>query len=107
MAQNQQSIIVLQLQKERLTAMILAEENWIQSQRDRVAQMHVHVGELEMQINDETNAELRSDLETSLHLYNRRIFREEMHLESMEEEFQRLRNNLLHDIWLIEELLGE
>ena len=107
MSNNQNYVIVLRLQKERLQTMILQEETWIQSQRDRVADMHVHVGELEMQISDETDAELRSDLETTLHLYSQRIWREESHLATMEQEFHTIRDSLLHDIWNIDENLGE
>ena len=108
MSNNQNNhVIVLRLQKERLTAMILDEERWIQTQRNRIEDMHQHVREIERQISNETDAELRSDLLTSLHLYNQRIWREQSHLSTMEDEFQRVRNNLLHDIWKIEELLGE
>ena len=41
MSNNQNNhVIVLRLQKERLTAMILDEERWIQTQRNRIEDMH-------------------------------------------------------------------
>ena len=107
MENNNNNVIVLQILRERLTAMILAEENWIQSERDRISEMRVHVGEIEMQMNDTMNGELRSDLETSVHYYNQRIWREELHFTSMVQEFETLRNSLLRDIWMIDELIGE
>ena len=77
MSNNQNYVIILRLQRERLQTMILQEENWIQSQRDRVADMYVQMREFELQISGETDAQLRSDLQTSLHLYSQRIWREE------------------------------
>ena len=107
MENNNNNVIVLQILRERLTAMILAEENWIQSERDRITEMRVHVGEIQMQMNDTMDGELRSDLETSLQYYNQRIWRAEAHFTSMVQEFESLRHSLLRDIWIIDELIGE
>ena len=106
MTNYQPTTICLERERERLNAMLLDEERWIQFQRDRVAEMNDHARELGRQLRNATNEELRSHLQTTLYLYNQRLWREQGNLFTLEEEYENVRNNLLHDIWLLDDLLG-
>ena len=103
---NNVSHIVLSLQKIWLQHHLTEEENYIQSCENEITQLTTSVEETERLIQNEFNQDIYDNHCLDLQRYNNQLWRLSGNLLVLEEEFDRIRNNVLYEISIIDTLLG-
>ena len=103
---NDVSHIVLQLQKVWLQNHSTEEEKYIQFRLNELTQLTTRVEETERLIQNEFDQDIRDNHRLNLQHYNNQLWRLSGNLLVLEEEFDRIRNNVLYEISIIDTLLG-
>ena len=98
--------IVLQLQKVWLQNHLTEEENYIQFCQNEITQLNTRVEETERLIQNQFDQDICDNHRLNLQHYNNQLWRLSGNLLILEEEFDRIRNNVLYEISIIDTLLG-